>query len=81
MRREQNAKDTVLILEQGHYQSPDGHVIDETAEVIECVGHTQYYDAEILEQKNQSPTDSGSLLVAGVRFDTPSGHLRTTSGL
>jgi uncharacterized protein (TIGR02452 family) len=44
----QIAQDTILILEQGHYQSPGGHMIDLAADLHDCADHTRYYEPEIL---------------------------------
>jgi uncharacterized protein (TIGR02452 family) len=48
MRREQIANDTLHILEQGKYQSPNGHPIGLTADLLDCVNNTECYDPEAL---------------------------------
>jgi uncharacterized protein (TIGR02452 family) len=48
MRRENIAKDTVHILEQGKYRSPSGRQVDLAAHLLECLKNTQCYDPETL---------------------------------
>jgi uncharacterized protein (TIGR02452 family) len=49
MQREQIAKDTLVILKQGKYQSPSGRSIDLTADLRYCTEKTQYHEPDALE--------------------------------
>lgn len=48
MRLEQIAQDTVQIIERGNYQTPAGHLVDLSADLLECVNTTQCYEPEEL---------------------------------
>ncbi len=48
MRREQIAKDTIQVLEQGNYQAPSGRQIELAADVSDCVNNTHCYEPESL---------------------------------
>jgi uncharacterized protein (TIGR02452 family) len=49
MQREQIAQETLLILKQGKYQSPDGCTIDLAADLRYCTDKTQYYEPDVLD--------------------------------
>ena len=54
MRREDIAKETVHIVEQGLYQSPNGRQVDLAAHLLECVTNTQCYDPDTLSSLTSS---------------------------
>ena len=83
MRRKQIARDTVQILERGHYQAPNGDRIGVAAKQRYCIKHTQCYDpkelSSIREKVLSQPAKFAECELKVVNETTLSGAARLAS--
>jgi uncharacterized protein (TIGR02452 family) len=63
--RAELARQTVQVVEQGHYQAPSGRKVNIAGEVRRCLAGTEYFAPELLEVLKQEVLRHPALGLAG----------------